>query len=193
MLIDEHRRVDAERAREVITWYETTRGVCIVQAAIDDFLQRRVIASECDEFAVSLCERRSEAIETRVADVRESEKGGAVGILAKERGNERRTHAGAARIAMPFEEDAFVGTPHRALEFERRIRVIRLPDDERFVQGVDGKTTCDLTGLMSAHAIGDGKKSARGVGEHAVFVVRAHPTDVGERGAAEESGVWQVV
>ncbi len=114
--------------------------------------------------------------------------------------DERRAHAGVVVTALGGAEDPAVRQVNaraEAIRLERELGIDavgprqigvgrRASDEAR--ERVEGEATGDLAGVVSAHAVGDGKQAKLALNEPAVFVDRADGSCVGFGVCLDHSG-----
>ena len=142
-------------------------------ALVDQRLNERVVTGDLRQVVVA------QQVGARVADVHEAE----LAAREEDRG-ERGAHAVEFGFFLDVIGDGIVALAGGCLELAEQILAGLVVVEMR--QGGNHQLRRDLTGRVSAHAVGQSQQACTGV--HGIFVVGAHETAVAARRVAENKG-----
>lgn len=102
-------------------------------------------------------------------------------VVAKHGDDERRAHAGVPRLTFGGAQDrgvdqADLGGQHGS---GRNFAAGRQRLGQRRAQHHGGQAAGHFAGVVTAHAIGQDHQPRRGIAEHGILIVGAHPSGIG--------------
>ena len=139
-------------------------------ALVDQRLNERVVLGDLVELAVA------EQVAAGVADVREPKS-----VAREQDRGQRRAHSLEFGVGLDLRGDGGVAVPDRGVELAQQVaaRLVVVEVGQRRDHQLGG----DLTGGVTAHAVGERKQARAGV--HGVLVVCADQTAVAAGGVSE--------